>query len=50
MKNLDLQEAGYPLQADDLTLEEWLDLWRVKQVVKPSVMCPLMRNKKNRQS
>jgi hypothetical protein len=27
----DLQFAGYPLAANDLTLEEWFDLGRVKE-------------------
>lgn len=36
-----LQMAGYPLQADDLTLEEWLDLGRVRQTLDPPTHCPM---------
>ncbi len=38
-----LQDAGYPIDANDLTREEWLDLARVKAALKPTFMCPLMR-------
>lgn len=30
---LRLQEAGYPFFANDLTLEEWLDLARFKETL-----------------
>lgn len=29
-----MRRAGYPLERNDLTYEEWLDLGRVEQVVK----------------
>lgn len=35
-----LQKAGYPLRANDLTLEEWLDLERVhrwQETLAPSI-------------
>lgn len=28
-----LKEAGYPLKADDLTIEEWVDLKRIKELI-----------------
>jgi hypothetical protein len=31
LQNRALQKAGYPLMANDLTLEEWFDLGRVKE-------------------
>ncbi len=34
LRVLMLQEAGYPLQANDLELEEWEDLGRVKTALK----------------
>jgi hypothetical protein len=33
IRNLNLQRAGYPLSANDLSMEEWLDLGRVKQAL-----------------
>jgi len=32
-----LQDAGYPLQADDLTIEQWLDLARLRGVLEQPV-------------
>ena len=40
-----LQRGGYPLDADDLTLEEWVDLGRIKEALKPTITCPLMARK-----
>ena len=39
-----LQEVGYPLAADDLSLEEWLDLARLKRALKTKAnhACPLI--------
>jgi hypothetical protein len=28
-----IQKAGYPLSADDLTIDEWLDIARVKTAI-----------------
>lgn len=38
-----LQIGGYPLAADDLSLEEWMDLGRLKQTLEPSPTCPMMK-------
>lgn len=38
-----LQDAGYPLRANDLTLEEWYDLARLREAIKPPLTCPLMK-------
>jgi len=38
-----LQQAGYPLAADDLTLEEWFDLGRVRTALEPAAGCPIGR-------
>jgi hypothetical protein len=46
MNTVTLQQAGYPLAANDLTREEWFDLARVKALLEPRVMCPLMAGKK----
>jgi hypothetical protein len=43
---LELQKGGYPFAANDLTLEEWVDLGRIKETLNPSVTCPLMANKR----
>jgi len=40
-----LQKAGYPLYADDLTLEEWEDLGRVREALAPPFFCPFMKKK-----
>jgi len=40
-----LQKGGYPIKADDLTLTEWVDLGRLKDVLKPPQQCPMMGNK-----
>jgi len=40
-----LQRGGYPFQANDLTLEEWIDLGRVNESIKPQMSCPLMGGK-----
>jgi hypothetical protein len=40
-----LQHGGFPVQADDLTLEEWVDLGRMKETLRPSITCPLMGSK-----
>ncbi len=37
-----LQKGGYPLDADELSLEEWIDLGRIKEALKPPVTCPLL--------
>jgi hypothetical protein len=42
---LELQKGGYPFVANDLTLEEWVDLGRVKMALKTNSTCPLMANK-----
>ena len=36
-----LQDGGYPFAPDDLTLEEWVDLGRLQDVLKPKMSCPL---------
>ena len=36
-----MQSGGYPLAADDLTMEEWIDLGQVKRTLEPAV-CPIM--------
>jgi len=36
-----LRQAGYPLEANDLTYEEWLDLGQVQEAMSPG-FCPLM--------
>jgi len=41
-----LQEAGYRLDPGDLTVEEWFDLGRIRQALKPKLTCPLMNIKK----
>ncbi|MCK9254089.1 MAG: hypothetical protein M0P55_15170 [Clostridiales bacterium] len=45
MNLLQLQKAGYPLRADDLTLEEWYDLGRVRAALEQPAACPLMGRK-----
>jgi hypothetical protein len=37
-----LQQAGYPFAADDLTLEEWTDLGRIRSALEQQQRCPLM--------
>jgi len=39
-----LQHGGFPIPADDLTLEEWVDLGRMKETLRPMI-CPLMGSK-----
>ncbi len=34
LRILNLDRAGYPFEADDLTLEEWFDLGRFKEQLK----------------
>ncbi len=41
----ELQKAGYPYTANDLTLEEWKDLGKVKAILKPPLTCPLIGRK-----
>jgi hypothetical protein len=41
----ELQRGGYPLAANDLSIEEWLDLGRIKEALKPNLTCPLMAKK-----
>lgn len=41
----ELQRGGYPFDKNDLTLEEWIDLGRIKEALKPRITCPLMANK-----
>ena len=36
-----LQDAGYPLEPDDLTVAEWFDLAKIRQMLKPKTTCPL---------
>jgi len=48
LTNYSLQQAGYPLQADDLLPEEWFDLARIKQAFNPPLICPLIARKKKR--
>lgn len=48
VKLLDLvamQRGGYPLAANDLTIEEWIDLGKVKESLQPRFNCPLMAKK-----
>jgi hypothetical protein len=40
-----LQKGGFPLAADDLSLEEWVDLGRLKETLQPNMSCPLMGSK-----
>lgn len=41
-----LQRGGYPLTANDLTPEEWLDLARVRDLFRPPpFQCPFAREK-----
>jgi hypothetical protein len=46
MNMVTLQQAGYPMTADDLGREEWFDLAQVKGVLEPRFQCPLMAGKK----
>ncbi len=39
-------EGGYPLQADDLTPDEWMDLGEIKKLFNPPLICPLMGREK----
>jgi hypothetical protein len=41
----ELQRGGYPFEKNDLTLEEWIDLGRIKEALKPHQTCPLMTKK-----
>ncbi len=41
-----LQQGGYPFAQDDLTLEEWGDLGRIKEVLNPPLLCPLLQQKR----
>jgi len=41
-----LQQAGYPFEADDLTLEEWQDLGRIRTAMEPATGCPMMGTKR----
>jgi len=44
-----LQQAGYPLTANDLTREEWFDLALVRAALEPPAVCPLtVHGKKKR--
>jgi len=43
-----LQRAGFPMSANDLTLEEWEDLGRMKEVLTPPQFCPFMKPKEGR--
>jgi len=38
-------EGGYPLEANDLTADEWMDLGTLKKAFNPPLICPLMRKK-----
>ena len=40
-----LQRGGYPFEANDLTLEEWADLGRLRETLQPKTTCPLTGNK-----
>lgn len=40
-----LQKGGYPLEKNDLTLEEWVDVGRIKDALEPKMSCPLMGQK-----
>jgi len=40
-----LQKGGYPFSADDLTLEEWVDLGVLNESLPPSLKCPLLKKK-----
>jgi len=40
-----LQKAGYPFQADDLEVEEWEDLAKVKSVYEVQQFCPFMKKR-----
>ncbi|SDP78019.1 hypothetical protein [Desulforhopalus singaporensis] len=37
-----LQKAGYPFEADDLSLDEWMDLGRIRELLESKPVCPLM--------
>lgn len=37
-----LQRGGYPIAADDLTIEEWIDLGMVKEALNSRTPCQLM--------
>jgi hypothetical protein len=37
-----LQQAGWVIHPNELTLEEWFDLGRVKEALTPPHSCPLM--------
>ncbi|GBC62485.1 hypothetical protein DENIS_3457 [Desulfonema ishimotonii] len=38
-----LQQAGFPFEKNDLTLEEWADLGQVRAALNPQQMtCPFM--------
>lgn len=39
----DLQLGGYPFRADDLSIEEWIDLGQIKAALAPPSNCPMMR-------
>lgn len=39
-----MQNAGYPFDRNDLTVEEWLDLGVIKQMLNPAI-CPFMGRK-----
>lgn len=36
-----LQRGGYPFSADDLSLEEWVDLGNLARALEPGPSCPL---------
>jgi len=43
---LSLQNGGYPFKANDLTIDEWIDLGQVREALQPKTMsCPLMGRK-----
>jgi hypothetical protein len=37
-----LQKAGYPLAANDLTIDEWMDLGRIADKLSGGNRCPVL--------
>ncbi len=42
-----MQRGGYPVAADDLTMEEWMDLGLLKQALNSPVQCPLLTGRRD---
>jgi len=41
-----LKNAGYPFQADDFPLDQWIDLGRLDSALNQPFQCPFMSSKK----